>query len=72
MSTMVSRFQRGRWSNTRVIIDAMDVGDKKEFPVTEYFNCHATVDRLNDAYDDREWEMQGWAKSKTIAVRRIR
>lgn len=37
------------------------------FPPDEYFNCHATVQRLNDAYSGvRRWSMTVKDKTSTI------
>lgn len=73
MSTMVSRFQRWRWSPVRKAIAGMPPESRKTFNPSEYFNCKSSVDRLNDAYEgDRRWEVSGWPKGKRITVRRTR
>ena len=71
MSTMSDRFNRTRWSDTRKRIDAMSPGQELSFPATEYFNCHSSVLRLNDAYDgERKYELIG-SKTTPIIVKRI-
>lgn len=71
MSIMSDRFNRTRWSNTRKAIDAMSPGQELSFPVSEYFNCHSSVMRLNDAYDgERKYELIGH-KATPIIVKRI-
>lgn len=58
MNPVIERFQKQRWSNTRHQIHRMTPGDKMEFPMSEYFNAKATVDRFNDAYcGNRKWRM---------------
>jgi hypothetical protein len=60
MSIMSDRFNRTRWSDTRKAIDALKPGQSKKFPEAEFFNCHSSVMRLNDAYDgERKYELSG-------------
>jgi hypothetical protein len=47
---MTDKFQQMRWSATRQQIHAMKRRAVLTFPPEQYFNCHATVQRLNDAY----------------------
>lgn len=57
--TLIRRFQRARWSSTRKRIHDMRPGQRRHFKRTDYFNCHSTVYRLNDAYDGaRRWKMR--------------
>lgn len=72
MSIMSDRFNKTRWSKTRIAIDAMTPGETLDFPPSEYFNCHSSVQRLNDAYcGERKYEMLGGKKSPSIDVKRI-
>jgi len=61
--SMTRRFQRSRWSETRMLIDAMNVKDELTFPLSQYSNVHSSVLRLNDAYNGRrkyrEWRGLG-------------
>lgn len=55
---MVARFRRDKWSATRIIIDAMKVGEIKRFEKDEYHNARESAVRLADAYaDGRRWEV---------------
>ena len=67
MSTMSDRFNRTRWSETRKKIDAMSPGEVLTFPCVEYFNCHSSVMRLNDAYDgERVYELSGGERAPVV------
>lgn len=55
---LTERFQRARWSKTRIAMDAMEKGEILKFPDSEYYNAKASTDRLNDAYDGkRKWKL---------------
>lgn len=70
MNAMVKRFQRSRWSSTRIRIEKMKPGKRRHFPLTDYYNCHSSVTRLNDAYAGRrKWKMV--MSSDGIIVTRI-
>lgn len=57
---MTKRFQMGRWSATRRAIHALEPRCEQVFAAAEYFNAHASVQRLNDAYDGaRIWSIDG-------------
>jgi hypothetical protein len=65
--SMTDNFQQARWSETRAAIHAMKRHAVLSFPAEEYFNCHATVQRLNDAYSGvRKWVMTVKDKASTI------
>lgn len=65
--TTLNRFQQQRWSETRQAIYAMKRGAVLSFPAEEYFNCHATCQRLNDAYSGvRRWRMTVKGRAATI------
>jgi hypothetical protein len=69
MPTLTKRFQRARWSSTRKRIDAMEPGQRRYFPRTDYFNCKSSVMRLNDAYEGtRVWQMKVSGDLITIAL----
>lgn len=69
MMPLVERFQRQRWSSTRKNIEKMKAGASCRFDPTDYFNCHSSVMRLNDAYDGvRRWKMK--INKGRITVRR--
>lgn len=71
MSIMTARFNRTRWSKTRIQIDAMSSGTELTFPASQYFNCKSSVERLGDAYGgERKYSMSGGKKSR-ITVKRI-
>ena len=56
---MVERFQFSRWTQTRMDIYDMEVGDILTFPAAERFNVGASVARLNEAYEGtRKWKYQ--------------
>lgn len=56
--TMIARFQKHRWSKLRTEIHEMKPGEKRVFSPNCYNSAHATVDRLNDAYDGmRKWKL---------------
>lgn len=64
---MIDNFQTARWSDTRNAIHAMKRHQVLTFPAEQYFNCHATVQRLNDAYSGvRRWVMTVKGKASTI------
>lgn len=67
---MVARFQRSRWSRTRLRMDAMSAGEVLTLPLAEYYNAKASTDRLNDAYGgSRVWVMSRRAGVITIFYR---
>lgn len=58
--TMIDRFQRTRWSDTRKAIDALPIGGTATFTGKQYYNAKASTDRLNDAYDGkRQYVIRG-------------
>lgn len=65
---LVARFQKVRWSRTRKRIHDMRPGQTRKFNRTDYFNCHASVYRLNDAYGERHWTMK--VSGERITVKR--
>jgi len=55
---MVARFERKRWSQERIDIHDMKVGDELLFEGGKEY-LRSTVNRLNEAYElTREWTMQ--------------
>lgn len=67
---MVARFRRDKWSATRIIIDAMKVGEIKRFEQDEYHNARESAVRLADAYaDGRRWEVRKY--DVEIQVKRV-
>jgi len=70
MSVMSDRFQRFRWSQTRISIDEMYIGHLKEFSLTEYNNARVSVSRLNDAYDgEKVFEFLGCRRGRPTVCR---
>ena len=58
MKSLVEKFKKDRWSDTRKAMDAMQPGDVLTLPVTEYFNSLSSAPRLSDAYHpDRHWRV---------------
>jgi hypothetical protein len=66
--SMPDRFLRSRWSATRLAIHDMAPGETIKFPADQYFNCNASVPRLNDAYaGERQWTI----KNRTEVTRTL-
>lgn len=62
---LVSRFQQCRWSATRKLIHALELGESVTLPAAEFNNATTTIQRLQEAYEDtRRWSMkrvnEGW------------
>lgn len=64
---MIARFQRRRWSNTRLRIEALSRGESATFTAPEYFNAKSSTERLNDAYADvRQWRIRCHLREATV------
>ncbi len=69
--SMTNRFHQNRWSDTRQQIHDMTRGSVLLFPAEQYFNCHASTQRLNDAYSGvRKWTLS--RKDGVNTVRRVK
>ena len=57
---LVQRFQRCRWSATRIAIDALLPGEKVHLPFSEVNNAKTSAQRLRDAYaGQRRYTVRG-------------
>jgi len=64
MSVLTDRFLRCRWSDERKAIDALKKGELKIFTMAQLSNAHASVWRLNDAYEGERKYVQAQCVAK--------
>ena len=69
-NSMVKRFQKWRWCDTRHKIHDLDIGESVSFQKSQHSNARHGVERLNEAYQgEREWEY--FSKNREVTATRI-